>query len=198
MPSLNIDHLNHFCDAWMRKAQEIDTIELEGVFDQFFTLWVVFNRLYEESGRILVNKQHPIYQGYSFKGKRRFAPPPDRLSATLGVVAFCGPRALKREIFACRNAHDGITYLVEEINHSRLYLHENYETGDPDIERDKELATKAEFGCIASLLSLIYQARCNLFHGQKSFTETQRQLLTSMSSILIVLINVLRQNLELQ
>ncbi len=35
MNELNLEHLDSFCDAWLRKADNIDIEPLDGVFDRF-------------------------------------------------------------------------------------------------------------------------------------------------------------------
>ncbi|WP_110456643.1 hypothetical protein [Shewanella algidipiscicola] len=190
MQELNFEALNQFCSAWIRKSERIDLEPLEGVFDRFFTLWVVYNRLYEEAGRYLVHRQHPFYRPFiARRGRRVYAPPPDKISATKGIVAYVGMGYLRENVFANQNAVEGMNFVNDAVQNGMLYLHEDYETGEPDIERDQELVTKAREGCVESILTLIYQARCNLFHGQKSFTESQRDLLNGMSEILRVIIS---------
>lgn len=189
MQELNFRALESFCAAWLRKAERADTDRLEGVFDRFFTLWVVFNRLYEEAGRTLAHQGHPIYRSFiNRRGPRHFAPPPDKISATKGIAVFVGKDLLRAHIQEDAEAMRGLDYIHDAIRYGMFYLHENHETGEPDTEKDLALVEKAIRGCVESTLTLIYQARCNLFHGQKAFTEAQRELLTGMSSILIKVI----------
>lgn len=197
MQELNFQALKFFCSAWLIKADRVNTNSLEGVFDRFFTLWVVFNRLYEEAGRTLVHRSHPIYRSFIAKrGKRVFAPPPDKISATKGIVVFSGQNRLKNRILRDHDAIEGLRYIHDSIHSGMFYLHENYETGEPDTAKDIALVQQAIDGCVESTLTLIYQARCNLFHGQKAFTESQRILLNGMSSILIQVISCTLQTME--
>ena len=199
MHQLNFEHLNAFCNAWIEKAEQTDIEPLSGVFDKFSTLWVVYNRLYEESGRQLVFANSPIYRQFiSNRGPSVYAPPPDKISATKGVVTYCGLANLRRQIFDNPNSTTSIQNIVESIASGMLYLHENNETGEPDHERDSRLVERVNNRCIESLLVLIYQARCNLFHGQKSFTESQRGLLVEMSSILVNVIHCLLESIEVR
>lgn len=197
MQELNFRALESFCTAWLQKAGRINTDSLEGVFDRFFTLWVVFNRLYEEAGRALVCRGHPIYRPFiKRRGARVFAPPPDKISATKGIAAFVGKTRLMDSIYRDAEAMHGLEYIHDAIRYGMFYFHENYETGEPDTAKDIILVDKAIGGCVESTLSLIYQARCNLFHGQKAFTEAQRELLNGMSSILTQVIQCLLQTIE--
>lgn len=197
MRELNFQALNGFCTAWLRKAERIDIEPLEGVFDRFFTLWVVFNRLYEEAGRTLVHSGHHLYRPFiARRGRHIFAPPPDKLSATRGITTFVGKGRLRDHIFGNREAVQGLEYVHNSIRSGMFYLHENHETGEPDSEKDIVLVRKAMDGCVESTLTLIYQARCNLFHGQKAFTESQRDLLNGMSAVLNQVIECSMQAIE--
>ncbi|MGE4529907.1 MAG: hypothetical protein AB7C98_01115 [Acidithiobacillus sp.] len=197
MQELNFKALNKFCTAWLQKAERVDMDSLEGVFDRFFTLWVVFNRLYEEAGRSLVHSGHPLYANFSAnRGSRIFIPPPDKVSATRGIIAFVGKDRLGEKIFSNNEATQGLNYIYDSILNRIFYIHENYETGDPDTEKDLALATKAINGSVESILILLYQTRCNLFHGQKSFTESQRDLLNGMSAILVQIIACSKEAIE--
>ncbi|ENO1827527.1 hypothetical protein BBM40_23880 [Vibrio parahaemolyticus] len=193
MNELNLEHLDSFCDAWLRNADNIDIEPLDGVFDRFFTLWVVYNRLYEEAARFMLRDEHPIYTRFiSRRGSRIFAPAPDRLSATKCVTLFCGHASLRHLIYENEAVFEGLQNVVNSIQWGEFYLHENYETGEPHIAKDRLVTDKAIRGDVESVLALIYQARCNLFHGQKSFTEPQRALINSLITILIEVITCLR------
>ncbi|WP_462159809.1 hypothetical protein [Pseudoalteromonas sp. GB56] len=195
---LNYDHLSSFINIWLRKAENTDTGPLEGVFDKFFTLWVAYNRLYEEAAHILINQNHPLYRRFiSRRGARVFSPPPDRMAAIDGVEAFCGRANLRSLIENSPMALGGATNIYDALSYGGFYIHTNYETGEPDIEKDQSLVSKARTGCHKSLLSIIYQARCNLFHGQKSFTENQRPLVEGMSAVISILIRCLLDSIEL-
>ncbi|NJL36564.1 MAG: hypothetical protein HC840_09050 [Leptolyngbyaceae cyanobacterium RM2_2_4] len=65
-----------------------------------------------------------------------------------------------------------------------LYLHEDYQTGNPNRKKDAKLAKEAQKYQPKAVLELIYQARCNLFHGTKGFEERQRVLLDNMSVLI--------------
>lgn len=195
---LNYEHLRSFIHIWLHKADSINTGPLEGVFDKFFTLWVAYNRLYEEAAHILIGRNHPLYRQFiARRGTRIFSPPPDRLAGIDGVEAFCNKATLRQFLENSHSALYGIQNISEAISYGGFYIHTNYETGKPDTERDRTLINKALKGCSKSVLSIIYQARCNLFHGQKSFSENQRPLIEGMSSVIYVVIQCLLHRIEL-
>jgi hypothetical protein len=158
-------------------AEDVDT--LSRCFDRFTSLFVVFNRLYTEVGKLLIHRGvvNP-------SPRRRFAPLPDRESATKHIVTFYGEARLKDEISADKKCRKAVNILVQLIRDRSFYLHEDYATGLSDPDRDLRLANEASYYKPQAILSLIYQARCNLFHGEKDFEERQRVLLDNMSIVL--------------
>ncbi|WP_124515893.1 hypothetical protein [Burkholderia ubonensis] len=192
MKEINRERLDQFCDAWLQKAHDSDIHAIAGVFDRFFALWIVFNRLYEEAAHILVRENHSIARRFPLRGQRLYRPPPDRLSATRGVVYFCGSVTLRQALKDDRHYED-IEDALRCIERGEFHLHENYETGEPDREEDMRLVQRSRQGDPEALLTLLYQARCNLFHGQKAYSESQRPLLNGMIVILAVAIDRTRQ-----
>lgn len=196
--SVNTRQLDIFCDSWLRKAKSYErpfsgrflnharrpaTVNcVEGVeplsrsFDRFTSLFVVYNRIYTEAGKLLIRRglvrPHP---------RKRYAPPPDRESATSHILTFYGEAELRDEISADRKCQAAVGNFVRLIREGHFYLHEDYVTGLPDTARDLRLAEEAGTYSPQAILSLIYQARCNLFHGEKEFDEGQRVLLNNMS-----------------
>lgn len=192
MTKVNRERLDQFCDAWLQKAHDSDRCVIAGVFDRFFALWIVFNRLYEEAAHILVRENDPIARRFPVRRQRLYRPPPDRFSATQGVVSFCGIVTLRQALKESPHYED-IEDALRCIERGEFHLHENYETGEPDCEEDMHLVQKSRQGDPIALLTLLYQARCNLFHGQKAYSESQRPLLNGMIAILSVTIERTRE-----
>lgn len=194
--------LEVFCERWLRKANAYryprpaapysrlgvtsdkltapsDPNNLANSFDRFTSLYVAFNRVYTEVGKVLIAEKR-----VDSPSRGPYAPLPDKKSATVYVTDYYGEDNLRDEILenhACQRAVDELVQLIQE---RRFYLHENYQTGEPNVREDKKLARKAEKYEPKAILELIYQARCNLFHGAKAFEERQRVLLDNMSTIL--------------
>lgn len=190
--------LEQFCTHWLDKAGpyrhrnlyvnrqlggttppiKADT-SLAYCFDRFVSLYVAFNRVYTEVGKLLITAGK-IHQSSA----RRYAPLPDRQSATQYVVRYFGMADLQNRILsdqACREAVDKVADLIQR---HVFYLHEDYRTGTPDFARDAQYADRAANYDVIAILELIYQARCNTLHGAKAFEEDQRVLLDSMSTML--------------
>jgi len=174
---IKIRELESFCDRWFDKANSYPN-DLTGNFDKFTSLYVAYNRVYTEVGKVLIaqGKVNPSSQG-------QYAPLPDRKSATFHIVDYYGESDLRNELAndpCCKQAVETLAKLILE---KRFYLHVNYQTGNPDSARDTKLAKKAQKYQPKSVLELIYQARCNLFHGAKRFEDHQHRLLYNMSII---------------
>ena len=195
LPRLNLERIEEFCAAWIARAGEADTRHIAGVFDRFFALWVVYNRLYEAAARTLAQECHDWASAF-VRRNQPFRPLPDRMSATRGVILFCG----RQRLAAAIAQHDGCSRMLEAtlqaIDSGLLFLNEDYQTGEPDYAKDRELVGHVRKGDPGALLELLYQARCNLFHGQKAYSEVQRPLLEGMIEVLVVTIEQVRASLR--
>jgi hypothetical protein len=198
---INVHELEAFCTSWLRKAKiykrpipfyrATGTSQKNGdrtasaaaehlarSFDRFTTLYVVFDRICMEADKILIRR------GLVRPPRKKFAPLPTGKSVTEYIVVFCGESDLRYAITRdsrCRNAIDNLTRLIRS---GHIYLHEDYTTGSPDLDEDRKLVDEVRSYKPQAILSLLYQIRCNLFHGEKEFDESQRELLDNSSLIL--------------
>jgi hypothetical protein len=164
--NINVRQLEIFCKSWLRKAKlyekprpsflksperitdlncSADADALSRCFDRFTSLFVVFNRVYTEAGKLLIRR------GVVQPG--RYAPLPDRKSAISHVVTFYGEDKLRDEISANQKCRKAVDTLVQLIRDQSFYLHEDYTTGNPDIQRDLRLANEASTYCPKAVLS---------------------------------------------
>ena len=195
--TIDVYSLYSFCDGWLRKAETYRNDRLADPFDEFFTLFVVFNRLYVEIGKVLIYKRH--YSVRRFLHQRRFArqrgniikpirPLPDKVSAVELTAAYLRENNLPSQII--ETCEQEIAYLAASIENGSFYFNYDYNNDAPDLDRDRNLAIELRKGSIESVLELIYLARCNMFHGAKEFHATQRPLLSSMSGVLMCISNL--------
>lgn len=167
---------NEFYNAWIAKAAEYQGYDLRNAVDLFFTLFVIYNRLYVEAtfqlvreGRIKLAKNKPI---------------PDRKAATDYVMQFldCN-RAIDKFIDDPKSAaaiQAIITLLSDQTPGPRFAVKlDIYGQSQPD--KDMELLCKLrsrnsnERG--KAVLEFLYAVRCNLFHGQKDFVSVQLEIM---------------------
>jgi hypothetical protein len=182
---------SRFVTDWLTKADQIQLSSLATYFDKFFTLYVVYNRLYAEATFSLSrNRQINISHSTSF---------PDKKAATSYVLRLIGSANLVTAMTnnpECTAAIHQIEALIER-NQFSIKLH--MVTGERQRDKDEDLLrrlrhtaqnTKAE-----AILELIYSIRCNTFHGHKGFEEVQVQILAPVIVLLRAVIELIREHL---
>jgi hypothetical protein len=136
---------------------------LQDAFDQFFTLFVAFNRLYSYTAQVA---------GQGNAGDRRMA---TRLFAEI-----VGHQTLLRAITSDGGADIELLRQLIEPNGS-FFLISGPNPDIPDTERNADLHRRLGnvSACVAAeaVLEYLYQVRCNMFHGSKGFEDRQLQLL---------------------
>ncbi len=141
-----------FAERWQKKAKQYGNESLPDVFDHFFSTFVLYNFLYN---RVSMTNNYP-HNG-------------DKAKATKSIRKYLGSEMIFKEKVIQRNAKtiqghilDGTFYIQDSIWDSQKI--EKLESPD------KETWTKG-------LMEIIYQIRCNTFHGAKDFNESQKLIL---------------------
>jgi len=178
-----------FYKNWMEKARGYDSlldnsdidIKLSSYFDKFFTLFVIYNALYVEATILLKRRDNHQTDEYF-----------DSIAATDFVVKYLYARNLYPGLE--KKCHSEIE-TVKEILEKRMFaIILDQLTGEPCFEKDKKLLADLKDGsdqkCNAILL-IIYNVRCNMFHGRKSFESDQLMILTPVIKILETVIEIL-------
>ena len=181
--------LDRFCTEWLAKAAPYSVSSVDECYDKFFTLFVVFNRLYAEAtfelarqGRITLQPNRQL---------------PDRKGATeyafeiIGIAAF-------QELCNTRLA-GSISEVASLIESEQFYIKLSVPNGER--QREKDLALLADLRSsgktrLLAVLDILYSVRCNLFHGHKAFRPVQVALLRPAIAILSEVIATLRQALS--
>ena len=180
--------LTQFCLNWQEKAEACGD-DLQGCFDKFFTLYVVFNRLYAEATFRLARRGCFTLQG-------RF---PDAKCAQSYVLQFCGATRLIRAWQNDPETAAALTRIAAQLREGRFGLKLDMVTGARQPEADRRLLNAMESpsqDCRAkAYLEALYSIRCNMFHGHKGFEPIQITLLQPALVLLESTIGVLRQTL---
>lgn len=177
-----------FFDGWLQKSETYNEQETAGAFDKFFTLFVLFNALYNEAtDRLLIENKIT-------KTKKDIG---DRNGATKNTILFIGADNLYLSLKnKCGNEIDKVAGLIED---KTFYFHMEKGTTVPDNKKDQECVDGIRSGnkqkYCDGILQLIYQTRCNMFHGSKQFDIIQVKLLSLFIKIVTVLIDELRDKL---
>lgn len=181
-----------FINRWLKKAENIQLNGLSDFFDKYFTLFVVYNRLYAMATFILATKGE-----INIKKRTAF---PDGPAATDYVGQFLGAIALVEGIENHATSKVALDTIIRLIDEERFYIKLDMVTGDQQRPADEALlrrlrsTNKGEKA--TAILETIYAIRCNMFHGHKGFHEVQKELLDPAISILERLIELLKAKFE--
>jgi hypothetical protein len=172
--------LQEFSERWFAKAAEYKGDELSNYFDKFFTLFVIYNRMYnvvvailDEQGEIKVLKDLN-------KIEKRHREPPDNKAATVCVAHF-----LRDELGAIIDENTKSIEDFKVIIDKNLFNIDLY-YGQPQPEKDRQLLkglnSKSPLTIVESLLIILYKIRCNVFHAEKGYNQHQKIILDPANS----------------
>ena len=180
--------LDQFCRSWQTKASACGD-DLHGCFDKFFTLYVVFNRLYAEATFRLA--RHGCVNL-----RDRF---PDAQGAQDYLLQYCGATRLTTAWQSDPIKANALTEIAAHLREGRFALKLDMITGAPRPDADRELLAAMESRGrnrrAKAYLEALYAIRCNMFHGHKGFAPIQIKLLRPALVLLEGTIGVLRQTL---
>lgn len=199
MTQISPDKLDRFCDRWLQKASSYDKNTLDGIFDSFFSLFVVYNYMYliaaDRLPRTSAQKRNQ---------------PNERDAATKLVVEYVGAEKLANRLCTEENLEN--LRKISDLIRTTFWAHWNRNRREPDRKLDEDCVCniicvidnntgsdvcqedKKKF-CEA-ILSLIYATRCNMFHGGKEFEHDQMDILPPMVFILLAIIEELKEKLK--
>lgn len=177
--------INEFCNNWLQKAENIKGDNLQDYFDKFFTLFVVYNRLYVEMTYRLSNSGN-VKLGNSF---------PDRKAAVDYSVQFLTStridNAFKNDDNTVKAINDLKKIIVDKEFNIKLHL----VTAEAQPKKDADLLKRMNSNQtnirICAILDYIYSIRCNIFHAQKGYHNRQKKVLKPTIIILNKMIEIL-------
>lgn len=184
---VNATAFRDFTSRWLAKASRYRAQTLSHTFDRFFTLFVVYNRAYDEAARLVLAKSPNLYEPkgpYTRRTRPVFVSNiGDRLKATKGVVDFCGS-SMRTEVFSNEVVLAALAELERLVADNRFYFFFDRDTGTPRPDLDLAALRNVRIGTVVGALEVLYQLRCNLFHGQKEFEQHQLAVLRPANEIL--------------
>jgi len=184
--------IENFCEKWIEKADNYNDNNLQDVFDKFFTLFVVYNRLYVEATFRMSNRGE-----INFQNRNSF---PDSQAAKNYVVQYITSRTINEEFNNDENCTEAIERLKEIIRNHEFNIKLNMVTGMEEREKDLKLLTELEANStnkrIKAIADFLYSIRCNVFHAQKGFEENQLRVLNPVNVILKKMISLLFDKLR--
>jgi len=163
-----------FIDSWKGKIALINNNDLNALFDRFSTYYILHNRLYNDSYRIL-NRAGKL-------SKLRYA---DHEKASIAILEYLTPEVIFNRFVKNKIVKD--LELVASLIQNKIFninLADGVANRDIDEQlmvnlrsNDPTIATKAA-------LMAVYNVRSNMVHGEKHFEEHQRILLEPLIRIL--------------
>lgn len=181
-----------FYPAWLAKADQYRTDDLKQLFDKFFTLYVLYNRVYAEA-TFQMSRDGRIPQPKN----DRF---PDAKAATDYIIQFLGAKFLNSALDADEPCNLALLRICELIEQERFHILLDIVTGiprrDDDVALAQSLRSRNTSRRAKAIVRTVYAIRCNLFHGHKEFAGVQSQLLLPVTTVLRKIIELVFTKLE--
>ena len=183
-----------FCKRWYDKSKSYsidfdtldDTEKLKRVFDQFFSFWVLYNCLYNEFCDTSTSDRTKaidgvfdlIHANINNEQKQTIIVLCTKIKSikTVCRLNFYSNRSLSSNVIRRRqrNSSTRRTLPAERVS-CKFFNDEQLIQGLDNSDINEKLQ--------AALVAL-YQIRCNLFHGDKSFTNNQINVLKPLIELL--------------
>lgn len=188
------------CQRWREKASQYSTDNVHELFDKFFSLYVTYNALYVEATTYLHRKAiNEGKEAYKLVDGRF----PDKDAATKYVLDLLKSKSLLDSIEntpITKDALDQIKAIINENSSIDFWICLDPIWGTPQKEKDKELRQMLNSSSAderaRALLQLIYEIRCNMFHGRKGVRPVQKKLLIPIVTILEKIVDKLYRKLK--
>ncbi|MGN7204153.1 hypothetical protein ACTHQF_07750 [Pedobacter sp. SAFR-022] len=175
-----------YIESWKEKISGIKGNSLGNLFEKFSTYYTLHNRLYNDSFRVLREDEKLLKPRYS-----------DFEKATSCIVQFNSAENIIKTLTENDNLPDvdAITYLIKnDIFH--INLADGVAQKNIDIELMNNLRSDVTEVKARAILSVIYNVRANMLHGEKHFEEHQRMLLEPLIRITQTIVNLEIENLK--
>ena len=183
---------NQFYQSWLEKAERYYGYDLRDYFDKFFTLYILYNRLYAEASFVLARSGRiDLSKRTSF---------PDSKAAKEYVLQFLGSEKLLSVLEGDPESNGAMETIVSLIEEERFHIKLDMVYGRPQKDKDlellKSLRSRSSNKRARAVLDTIYPIRCNMFHSQKGFHRVQIEILRPVTLILRKVVELLYRELS--
>lgn len=179
------NEIQEFCNNWLIKYRKIKGDSLQESLDKFFTLFVIYNRLYVEA-------TFKLYKAGAIKLGNRI---PDRQASIFFTIQYLKSNKINDKFCNDKEVVNAIKELKEILEDKLFNINLHLLTGRPQPKKDKKLLKALNSNNlntkITAIFEFIYNIRCNIFHGQKGFDERQTILLKPSIVILNKVVEIL-------
>lgn len=187
-----------FYRSWNRKAQKYGDQDLRQCFDKFFTLFVIYNRLYAEATFLLVRRGIVRLERRGLLG--RINTFPDSRAAKDYIRTYLRNRNLIDQLEGDIQSNEAIRTVCRLIEDEEFYIKLDVMSGNRLREEDlrllNSLRSPNEAVKARAILDFLYSIRCNMFHGHKGFNEIQVEILRPAIIILQKIVRLLWEKLS--
>lgn len=193
-----------FYERWLEKAKDHrDNSQTDySAFDRFISLYIVYNFLYVEVYQYLQEKDKPgITTGNKKGSKENNISSGEKGSATTNITLFFGGAEDFMSEFSPsqRDALEELRSFIKPDDSFKFIIYFD-KKGEPQPDKDKKLSKKLKSSGVGqisdAILEMIYEVRCNLFHGRKCIDSVQEDLLNPLSNILEELVQKIYDKLD--
>jgi len=183
---MNAD-LRVFCKKWIDKANSQNGDDIATLFDKFFYLYPVYNKLYVEASHELDNRGE-----INLKPDEPF---PDSTAATSNIIKYLGCKNIEARLGEKLDLQSKIQSFQNIISQNLFNICLNPATGNPDEEKENELLAQLQSNAcndkLNGVLKFIYEVRCNVIHGRKGYELDQVLVLGPVVEVLNIMVLIL-------
>ncbi len=175
-----------FIDRWLEKANQHDNGTLEGTFDRFLTLYIVYNALYVKVGE----KLYPNH-----KERKKIM---EWQAATENILKYLDEEEVKKAFDIANSQNQALDRFIDSLFEFKVHL--NKTTGEWNLKQEldfwEDLSSSNSERKAKAILKGIYQIRNNTFHGRKAFSPNQERLLEPASTVLNNIVKITYRKLK--
>lgn len=184
-----------FIEGWSQKADSIDLVDhdLGSYFDKFFTLFVIYNRLYAEAT-------------FTLWRDGRIEPPdpdaffPDSAAAKRYVAEFLDGPTMVRSLESAQETRAAIRQMERILEDPHSFVVLRGPRADGSRPHDEALLDKLRshrpWEKAKAILEFVHAIRCNTFHGSKEFDRVQINVLKACITVISHLNQLLMEKLN--
>lgn len=181
-----------FYRGWTDKAARITDSTRDNCFDKFFTLFVIYNRLYAEATYYLAREDKIELSETDFF--------PDTKAAKVYVGTFLDEQNILDAFENDSDTKEALEELVAILQEQRFAVSLKLPYARHDAKRDRKLLENLQstdpVTRARAILQYIHCVRCNTFHGSKNYDRFQEEALRPVITLIMKLNSMLYEKLQ--
>src|SRR5437762_166515 len=188
------DNFQEFIRGWTSKAERIllHDHDIATYFDKFFTLFVIYNRLYAEA-------TYQMWRDRTINPRNDDDRFPDSDAAKDYVARFLRAPTMLRSLESEPRSRAAISDMERILDEGYFFIllrgPEAEGDRDADLELLRRLRSHRPRERARAVLEFIHAIRCNTFHGSKNFDRVQLDVLKPCIEVMAHLNRLLLEKL---